>query len=411
MKNISDTFCVLPWIHLASRPSGDVRLCCVAKGRVTNQSKPHRFGTDKIEHIWNSDHMRNVRQKMINGEQVEACQRCYNIESFGNHSKRITSNQTMMPDNINDMISYSKINDGEALDYPSFYDLRFGNLCNLKCRMCSPQNSSQIQKEIALNPIDMKILEEYVSDDINEWFLNDNFWKDLEKYIPYIDHLYFTGGEPTLIEQQYILLEEIIKRGYNDRIQLRYNTNVTNVQPRFLNLINQFERVNLSCSIDGVGRINDYIRHPSNWKNISENFNKFLTNTSDNVDIYVTFTVQALNILYLYDMQQWINEINITTNKKVLLSLNILFEPKSLSIEILTEKLRKEALLLIDKIDTTYIIEDGMLISIKNKLKSPEPSDILKLRNKFKKHMSILDTSRNENLLDTMPELSDLVKD
>ena len=65
-------------------------------------------------------------------------------------------------------------------------------------------------------------------------------------------------------------------------------------------------------------------------------------------------------------------------------------------------------MLLIDKIDTTYIIDNDALISIKNKLKSPEPSDILELRNKFKRHMSILDTSRNENLLDVIPKLNDL---
>lgn len=411
MKKISDTFCVLPWIHVYADPGGYTSPCCISKDSELRKEMPYRFGVDKISDVWNSEFMRRVRLQMINGERVPSCQYCYNDESFGMRSKRMIETTFRSPENIDDMVHYSKNNNGESNTYPTYFDLRFGNLCNLRCRMCSSYNSSQIQKE----QITLKSIPEYypfnttAPDSINEWFLTNKFWDDIENYIEHIDHIYFTGGEPTLIEQQYEFLNKIIERGYHRNMLLRYNINATNIQSRFLDLINQFKQVDIACSIDGVGEVNNYIRNPSKWEQIETNMKRLITHTESNVSVDITHTLQALNILHLSDTQQWLNELNTLSDKNILMDLNVLYSPTHLAITILTQNQKNEALSILDNLDKTFIMDhESKIIAIKNKLHDNEPSDILELRKKFKQHMNILDKSRNENLLDVLPELKDL---
>lgn len=406
---VSDTFCILPWTHLATRPSGQVKLCCLAENSITNNGKKSKFGSDRIDEIWNSDYMRDTRLAMINGEKVDACNHCYNIEAAGGTSFRMENNETRMLDNIDDIIEYSIKNNGEANTNPTYFDLRLGNLCNLKCRMCTPVNSSQIQKEYStIEKGKSYVFDIPVPSNINDWFLDNKFWSDLEQYIPYITHLYFTGGEPTLIEQHYVFLEEMLRRGLNEQITLHYNTNLTNVQPRFMNILKNF-KTGLSCSIDGYGKINNYIRSPSEWGTISKNFETYMSDTPDTT-LLIWTTVQVLNVLYIDDLYEWVYSLNKKYNRNIALQLFTLTRPKHLSIDVLPLSLKQKALEKLENLDDEYLDKNHLAI-LKSKLQEAEPDDMIKLRHNFREHMETLDQIRDEKLLDIIPELQDLYKD
>ena len=408
-KNKSKTFCILPWVHLATKPSGEARLCCMTQKVITNNEEEYKFSSHNLAEIWNSEYMQNIRLKMINGEEVNDCTKCYNLEAIGGTSMRIKSNESYTLDNIDDVIEYSLKNNGKTYTNPISFDLRFGNLCNLKCRMCRLLNSSQIQKEYLNIKNNNSMFDVYVSPDINNWFLEDTFWIDLEQYIPYIKHLYFTGGEPTLIERHYVFLEEMINRGFNENIALSYNTNLTNAQPRFMNILRSFKNVSLACSIDGYGKIDEYIRSPSEWETISKNFETYITEVS-HVNLNVSTTVQALNVLYINDLYEWLYALNVKHDRNIEIHLSILTGPHHLSVNILTLELKQKALEKLENLDPKYVFKNG-LETLKNKLLEPEPNDIIKLRNKFKVHMNTLDNERKENLLDVMPELHSIIED
>jgi sulfatase maturation enzyme AslB (radical SAM superfamily) len=161
-----------------------------------------------------------------------------------------------------DLIDKAVLNGGE-LDYSLAYlDLRLGNLCNLKCRMCSPFNSSQIAKEHmelekkdeaykvvwakTFGRFDPRITE------VQSWFERDYLWDQIIDLIPSLKKVYMTGGEPTLIQNNFKFMNECIRKGRRD-IVLFFNTNCTNVNKKFTSLIGQFGRVNINASVDGSG--------------------------------------------------------------------------------------------------------------------------------------------------------------
>ena len=142
-------FCAYPWIHTACNTYGDFRLCCMADFHIAkNNGDPYKFGKDSISEMWNSDYMRDIRNKMLNDEYIEACKECIIDEKIGKTSLRESMTKVWQDNSkFRDNLQYSVEHDGHVKYTPISYDIRLGNLCNLKCRMCGPHNSSQLAKE------------------------------------------------------------------------------------------------------------------------------------------------------------------------------------------------------------------------------------------------------------------------
>tara|TARA_B100000945_G_C20351698_1_gene582568 strand:+ start:1 stop:939 length:939 start_codon:yes stop_codon:yes gene_type:complete len=137
------------------------------------------------------------------------------------------------------------------------------------------------------------------------WYKNNpKFWEDLYSQIPNIYQLYFAGGESTIIEEHYILLEKVIEMGYAPNIELRYNSNGVELPDRLFELWDKFKRVRFHYSIDSICKMNDYIRYPSKWDHQVKQFH-VLDNTDNNVEITIACAVQALNIYYIPDFIKW----------------------------------------------------------------------------------------------------------
>ena len=361
----SKTFCILPWIHFATRPNGDMRLCCSANasgagenhtvGLVKNEKgQPANFGRETPMSAWNNEYMKDVRLTMLEGKIPASCSKCIAEESRGVASKRIWETGSWMEDGIDieELIKQTE-EDGTVPEKLVYLDLRLGHTCNLKCVMCSPHDSSQwVGDHKKIFPIfEHKLLKDQMQWDRKEfnnfWHENPDFWKEMYAQIPNLKQVYFAGGEPLMIREHKWFLEEIIRQGYADKILIRYNTNGLLVDDDIIELWKKFKKVKVGFSIDAVGDRNYYIRYPSDWDTIVQNLHK-LDNTPDNIQVSVATAIQILNIKHLADFAKW----KITQNfKKVnlentvggiqagggIVNMHLLYIPTFLSIRLLPE--------------------------------------------------------------------------
>lgn len=324
IKNLSgsDTFCVLPWIHFATRPNGDMRLCCNSNssgagfdheiGLVKNEKgRPANFGLETPMSAWNNDYMRSVRTTMIDNNIPSSCKKCFDEESKGVISKRMWETGEWIQEGIDvaDLVENTDA-DGRVPEKLVYLDLRLGHTCNLKCIMCSPHDSSQwVADHKKVYPI---FKEELVKSQMrwdrkefnNFWHENPDFWKEMYAQIPNLRQVYFAGGEPLMIKEHKLFLEEIIRQGYADKILVRYNTNGLLLDDEIIEIWKKFKKVKVGFSIDGVGDRNYYIRYPSDWQIIEKNL-RILDNTPDNIHVSIATAIQILNIKTLPDLAKW----------------------------------------------------------------------------------------------------------
>ena len=330
----SDTFCILPWMHLSTRPDGSMRVCCTANassvgatndkehgGRVgivkTEDGKPANLNISDLHSSWNNSYMRSVRKMMINGEKPASCLKCYKEEAAGHRSKRQWETEYWMRDGIDPFkLVEETYEDGSTDAKLAYIDIRMGTKCQLGCVMCSPHDSSgwikdwnKVYPQIQ-NPT---LKETMVWEDRGKTFGasynwhkdNPTFWKQLYEQVPNIRQLYFAGGEATVIDEHYEILDKVIEMGYADQIEVRYNSNCIELPDRLLEQWKHFKKVRMHYSVDSIGEMNDYIRYPSEWDHTLKMFERLDRQTSNNVEVTIACAVNALNIYYIPDFLKW----------------------------------------------------------------------------------------------------------
>lgn len=322
-KSGSDTFCVLPWIHLATRPNGDMRLCCTANasgagsdhavGLVKMEDgRPANFGKNTPLEAWNNNYMKNVRKTMLKGEIPASCLGCFKEEEQGIVSKRIWETMWWEKDeyvSVRDLIDNTDI-DGKVPNNIKYLDLRLGHTCNIKCIMCSPHDSSKWVADYQklypqITSSEVKIQLHWDQKEFNNsWHEKESFWSELYEQIPNLKQIYFAGGEPLIIKEHKLFIEEIIRKGYQDQIMLRYNSNGLLVDNELINLWKKFRKVKFAISVDAVYERDDYIRYPTKFENVEKTL-RLLDNTPDNIHISIATAIQIFNIKHLPDLVKW----------------------------------------------------------------------------------------------------------
>ena len=325
MKN--KKFCPLPWIFQGLRNNGDIRVCCQAN---TSKSKgiyrkengdAFNAKVDNLQESRNSELAKEIRKTMLNNEEHEACIRCDTEENSGVRSRRQYENELWENrfniENAKEVTSADGTIDTDKTPI-MYYDLRFGNLCNLKCRMCGPTDSNQWYNDWVkmwgkphfqdshgkVELVKQKNRWIAKHGDYN-WFESDYFWKQLEQNIPNIQQIHTVGGEPLLIDKHYDLLQMCVDKGYAQNIVVEYNTNLTNIPQRAWNIWPHFKRIQIGASIDATYELNDYIRYPSKFDKIVENLYK-LDEANGNFVVWIACTVQFYNAPYLPDFMKWV---------------------------------------------------------------------------------------------------------
>ena len=317
---MSKTFCPIPWNFQAVRNNGDIRICCQAnvtknQGVVRHKDgTPYNAGKHSMAQARNAELMKTVRKNMLNGVWSDECTRCQQEEQVGLNSRR----QYELAEwdfSLQDATRVTK-EDGtiDTQDAPVvYYDLRFGNLCNLQCRMCGPTDShswyeqwTDYHKEegfkdthgyVKLNRNAKGRLE---TNDYN-WHGSKSFWNNIEKNLDKIQHVYMAGGEPMMIERHYEFLEKCVKKDVAKNIILEYNTNMTTLPDKVLEYWKSFKQVRVGASIDGFGKVLEYQRYPIKWEQAKKNLDKLdlFCQENENIMAWVAFTVTVNNIWHL----------------------------------------------------------------------------------------------------------------
>lgn len=271
--------CFYPF-HSFTIQNGYYNLCCASR------QSPVSFNEMGIyDFFYNSDYIKEVRSVIKENKWHPDCVMCKEKEEKGLKSLRLKAADSL-------------INKDPELSY---LDVRLSNKCNLGCRMCNEFFSSVIAEEQGIKKT-------------YEWA---NSALEQIKKIKTLSKIYFTGGEPLLVKENYKLLENLIESNLHRRISLILNTNCTVLPDKFINLILQFQSIHVNLSIDGIGKVQEYIRWPSKWTNVEAVFHQWLKISKENKKIKIVLSpvIQLLNAPYLDEYVEYFgNYINLDTN-------------------------------------------------------------------------------------------------
>jgi MoaA/NifB/PqqE/SkfB family radical SAM enzyme len=357
----SKTFCPLPWIHLATRPNGDVRVCCTANASGAGQSDDKQAGLVKqngvemnlrnhtIEEVWNSNFMKDTRLDMLNDRIPQSCKKCFVEEANGIVSKRQWETDVWSQRiDLDSVVQKTTIDGTLPVDIP-YFDLRLGNMCQLKCIMCSPHDSSSWIKDWKqqypkYTVFDLKQDQGWNKEYDYTWYQKGSFLTTMKSQAANIKELYFAGGEPLLIPEHYKILEFMIENNSAKDCILRYNSNGVDLPPKLFELWKHFKSVKFNFSIDAVGDKNNYIRYPSKWDNIVQNLHR-LDETANNVTVNIAAAVQLLNVCYLPELAEWkinkkFKKINLAPHGGGVIGTHLVYFPSYLNVRVLPQEIK-----------------------------------------------------------------------
>lgn len=324
-----NSICLMPWIHMHIWPNGKVFPCCMSDQFEVFDN----INTSKnIFETINNDKFKKLRLDMLDGKKPASCNRCYTLESQSHTHTLRRNSLTRWAEHL-DLIDQTNL-DGSINHFQMKYlDIRFSNLCNFKCRTCGSELSSSWYEDI------LKLHGSVP----HEKFLNltVEFYKDLEKYLPYIQEVYFAGGESLLHSEHYKMLDYWITNQISD-VKLCYTTNFSNLVYKNKDIFSywrMFKNVHVSASLDAMGTRAEYMRHGTDWKKIEQN-RQLLGDLAPNVVFEITPTLSIFNILHFPEFHKdwytkgWLKIDNIR--------LNLLTTPACYSIKHLPFKLKNQ---------------------------------------------------------------------
>jgi uncharacterized Fe-S cluster-containing radical SAM superfamily protein len=399
----SKTFCMYPWIHMHTYPSGETWPCCHAEMAVGP------VGTTKEQsliELANSERMCQLRLDMLDEKKNSYCTRCYEQEEAGFFSGRKSANKHH-GHHIN-RVAHTDLNTGAFADFNmTYWDVRFSNLCNLKCRSCGHIFSSQWYKdqialagpEYAKNNKQLNYAGKFETDLLEQ----------VLEHIDYVEQIYFAGGEPLVMEEHYVILEELIKCGRTN-VRLIYNTNFTQLKLKnklALEYWKSFPNVSIGASLDAMEQRAEYIRAGTRWTDVEQNIQD-LRLECPHVDFYISCTLSIFNALHITDFHRvWVDKGYIRPQD---FNVNILQDPAHYRIDIATPEYKNAIreqfnnhLAWLEPQDHLTRATTGYRSAL-NFLNNDNSQLLQKFWNKTRQ----LDSVRSENVLEYIPELEAL---
>jgi radical SAM protein with 4Fe4S-binding SPASM domain len=319
-------FCLAAWVNFHVQAEGYVTPCCESRQRLGNINR------QSFAEIWNGPEMAEVRRKMLQGERIEACRKCYDKEEVGVESFRQWFNH-----DARGHLGAALAAGESGAAKPVYWDIRFSNICNFRCRSCWHGASSRWFA-------DAKALHATVGDQaiIQGVEDADGLFDQLDDVLPHVEEIYFAGGEPLLMEEHYRLLDRLVERGLFD-VPLRYNTNFSEMRYKDRDLFalwRRFSNVTVSASVDAAGRRGELMRKGFDWQQFLENGRRMKTECPQ-VRLSTDATVSIFNILHLPELFR-----ELVANDFVPLEemrLHLLQTPAHYSIRVLPEPVKAEA--------------------------------------------------------------------
>ena len=406
------SLCALPWLHIHVTPDQNIMPCCIAN--MENVDDVRSTIDDSIMDWMNSDAMKKMRLDMLNGVQPNACKTCYHQEISMESFRKTTLREydEFLEENI------ANTNEDGSLDEfkMRYLDMRFSNLCNMKCRTCGSAYSSQWQIEDAKYNV-------HFNQPINE-INTPVVIEELKQQIPNLKKAYFAGGEPLIMDDHYMLLEEMIRLGRTD-IQLSYNTNISKLKYRDKDLIklwSQFKnKVQIYASLDDFGPKAEYIRHGTKWDEVMKNYEKL--HKESTVELSITTSVSLFNWPTLTRFIDYLQERGLAPWAKGnggAWQINPIYGPEEFSFQSLPTEYKKQViaeqkeylqkLRVLDK-NSNLVHQVELLM---NQLEQLATLALAKdsweeKKNRFRTEVRKIDGRRGEDFATTFPELARLI--
>ena len=412
IKDISEfrkTVCPIPWMHMAFEPSGRVIPCCLTS--TYQESTIGNIRNQPIEQIWNSPRMKEIRKQMIDGEEPEICSKCFEREKVTNESGRVYHIRDF-PEVLKDIPRITEA-DGTCTEMQlKYWDFRFSNLCNMKCRSCGPAYSSSwvpdAKKLGWISEQDKVWNIESVNDKSNFDFLKDQ--------VEHVEKIYFAGGEPLLMDEHWQILQMLVDaKRFNTKIN--YNTNASTLsygKKNVLDFWKQWEpcKIEVWPSIDEIGERAELIRSGTVWHKVEENLKAM--SKLDNIIVRPGITVGAWNVHRLPEIIEHFIEIGVVKAKPEFglyydnFFINMLIQPEHYHVRILPDSFKKETVAklkaFIESHNKKYNTSvDERFTHILHELTTPFDPEAAK---QFIEITRNLDRVRNEDTFKTIPEMA-----
>lgn len=394
VKYIKSNICHIPWTGLETRPDGSYRPCCIYKEEIKQQdgsvmnTKEH-----SVEEAQKSKYMEDLRNEFRTGGRPTGCENCWKEEDSGKTSKRqhawIKSPQIGQVAVENNKVS------------PQYIDLKLGNICNLKCRICTPQSSSQwVPEWVKMDPQNKEHWLSYNRKGL--WPRQQNrFLAEAEDWLPHVRYFEITGGEPLMIQEQFEVLRKCVDMGVAHKIDVHYNTNGTQYPEHAVKDIwPHFKRVELAYSIDDIGSRFEYQRKNANWDTVNENIKKFRDSGLPNLSTQVCTTINFFNIMYIDELAHAVKDWT-----PDFWHINILHGPIEFDVQQLASDTKRK---ITEKLKKCNLYKEEIQTAINYLNQEPlRPQDVVKMRMLKVKQ---IDKLRNENFKHVFPDLNNLVR-
>ena len=352
MQGQSKTLCMAPWTHTYLSPQTERRMCCASREPAQNfeQYIDTASGTGKyqpitLEQHWNSDHMRSVRRRMMAGETLPECAVCndklLNTDVYRSYFNRLFEHKYEEAMAATDESGYTTLK-------PVSWDYRFSNLCNFKCRTCGDMLSSSWETEQRQhNMIDL-------TNSKNNWMRNDirqqiadfqgtqveeEFAQAVAEHR--VEEVYWVGGEPLMYEQHWRYMKQIVDQGDGSRVYARYNTNLSRINYRGINLYSDIlahlRDWQICASVDGTGQVGEYIRTGLDYSAWRDNFARGLDISRHRRQMRIDFTLTLPGLFEVEAIETLAREFGVDVLAKVIFSFtpDIILSPLALPRELL----------------------------------------------------------------------------
>ena len=350
--NKPENLCLAPWVHTYLSPQTERRMCCASREPAQNfeQYIDTGAGTGRyipvtLEQHWNSDHMRSVRRRMMAGETLPECEVCndrlLNTNVYRTYFDHLFEHK--LPE-----VFASTAEDGSTTMAPVSWDYRFSNLCNFKCRTCGDMLSSSWESEQRVHDmVDW-------NNPKNNWMRSDirgqiahfqenqveaEFAAAVERHA--VEEVYWVGGEPLMYEQHWRYMQRIIELGDGGNLYARYNTNLSRVDYRGVNLYRDIlahvRDWQICASLDGTGAVGEYVRTGLSWPAFLVNFRQGLELATNPRQMRLDFTLTLPGMFEVDSMNALARELGVEMLAKVIFSFSpdIVMSPLALPRHIL----------------------------------------------------------------------------
>ena len=398
----SKNFCIYPWVHMHAWPEGHAYPCCHA----TRSPVYGNTRKELLADVWNGTQMKRLRQDMLNDTPNETCRKCYEQEDSGFFSGRQSANKHHGHhiDRVHRTQPDGTFNEFEM----TYWDIRFSNLCNLKCRSCGHIFSSQwYQDQANIAGGDWKQKNPVLN---YAGRTETDMWEQLIPHLDYVEQIYFAGGEPLLMEEHYRILDELVRRGRFD-VRLIYNTNFTHTDLKGNSVFEywkQFDSVAVGASLDASYERGEYIRKGTDWAVVEQNRRDMLA-ICPGVDFYISPTLSIMNALHLPDFhREWVEKGLLKPQD---LNVNILQDPVQYRLDIAPLAYKQQIKQKFEKHLEWLRPQDPLLratVGFESAINYMMATDNTHLIPKFWSKTEQLDAIRRENILDVIPELAAL---